>query len=165
MSNEGALAGLRVLDVSTLFAGPMAAMHLGDLGADVIKVEPPSGDNLRAVGPMRNPGMGHLYLHLNRNKRSVVLDLKTPEGLAACLKLAESCDALLSHRARRQEIAMSFVCESLYLHPGLTRHSRVVVHFKHPEDGQNAEARFRIPGFREIKICPEKSYLAWERSG
>ncbi|KAG1319088.1 hypothetical protein G6F63_014907 [Rhizopus arrhizus] len=59
---------------------------------------------MRAVGPMRNPGMGHLYLHLNRNKRSIVLDLKTPEGLDACLKLAESCDALL-YNIRPQAMA------------------------------------------------------------
>ncbi|KAG1185136.1 hypothetical protein G6F35_014941 [Rhizopus arrhizus] len=84
--------------------GPYATQILADLGADVIKVEPPSGDNMRAVGPMRNPGMGHLYLHLNRNKRSIVLDLKTPEGLDACLKLAESCDALL-YNIRPQAMA------------------------------------------------------------
>lgn len=100
----GPLAGVRILDLSSVVMGPYATQVLGDLGADVIKVEPPAGDNLRAVGPMRNPGMGHLYLHLNRNKRSVVLDLKTPEGLEACLKLAESCDALL-YNIRPQAMA------------------------------------------------------------
>ncbi len=103
-ASSGPLAGVRILDLSSVVMGPYATQVLGDLGADVIKVEPPSGDNLRAVGPMRNPGMGHLYLHLNRNKRSVVLDLKTPEGLAACLKLAESCDALL-YNIRPQAMA------------------------------------------------------------
>jgi len=91
----GPLAGLRILDLSSIVMGPYATQVLGDLGADVVKVEPPSGDNLRAVGPMRNPGMGHLYLHLNRNKRSIVLDLKTAAGREACLRLAEGCDALL----------------------------------------------------------------------
>jgi crotonobetainyl-CoA:carnitine CoA-transferase CaiB-like acyl-CoA transferase len=100
----GPLAGVRILDLSTVVMGPYATQVLADLGADVIKVEPPAGDNLRAVGPMRNPGMGHIYLHLNRNKRSVVLDLKTPEGLEACLKLAESCDALL-YNIRPQAMA------------------------------------------------------------
>jgi len=100
----GPLAGVRILDLSTVVMGPYATQVLADLGADVIKVEPPAGDNMRAVGPMRNPGMGHIYLHLNRNKRSVVLDLKTPEGLAACLKLAESCDALL-YNIRPQAMA------------------------------------------------------------
>src|SRR5690606_16535585 len=58
-------------------------------------IEPPSGDNLRAVAPRRNPGMGALSLHLNRNKRSVVLDLKTETGQAACLRLANSAEVLL----------------------------------------------------------------------
>ncbi|QKH39284.1 CoA transferase [Achromobacter pestifer] len=101
---DGPLAGVRILDLSAVVMGPYATQVLADLGADVIKVEPPAGDNMRAVGPMRNPGMGHIYLHLNRNKRSVVLDLKTPEGLAACLKLAESCDALL-YNIRPQAMA------------------------------------------------------------
>ncbi|MDH3065038.1 CoA transferase [Achromobacter insolitus] len=100
----GPLAGLRILDLSTVVMGPYATQVLADLGADVIKVEPPAGDNMRAVGPMRNPGMGHIYLHLNRNKRSIVLDLKTPEGLTACLKLAEDCDALL-YNIRPQAMA------------------------------------------------------------
>jgi crotonobetainyl-CoA:carnitine CoA-transferase CaiB-like acyl-CoA transferase len=100
----GPLAGVRILDLSSVVMGPYATQVLGDLGADVIKVEPPAGDNMRAVGPMRNPGMGHIYLHLNRNKRSIVLDLKTPEGLEACLKLAESCDALL-YNIRPQAMA------------------------------------------------------------
>lgn len=92
---KGPLAGVRILDLSAVVMGPYATQILGDLGADVIKVEPPSGDNMRAVGPMRNPGMGALYLHLNRNKRSVVLDLKSEAGRAACLRLAESADVLL----------------------------------------------------------------------
>jgi len=100
----GPLSGVRILDLSSVVMGPYATQILADLGADVIKVESTSGDNMRAVGPMRNPGMGHLYLHLNRNKRSIVLDLKTPEGREACLQLAESCDALL-YNIRPQAMA------------------------------------------------------------
>jgi len=102
--NAGPLAGVRILDLSSVVMGPYATQVLGDLGADVIKVEPFAGDNMRAVGPMRNAGMGHLYLHLNRNKRSIVLDLKTPGGREACLRLAEGCDALL-YNIRPQAMA------------------------------------------------------------
>jgi crotonobetainyl-CoA:carnitine CoA-transferase CaiB-like acyl-CoA transferase len=98
------LTGVRILDLSAVVMGPYATQILGDLGADVIKVEPPSGDNMRAVGPMRNTGMGALYLHLNRNKRSVVLNLKTPEGRQACLDLAKTADVLL-YNTRPQAMA------------------------------------------------------------
>ncbi|MFJ1298840.1 CaiB/BaiF CoA transferase family protein [Pseudomonadota bacterium AL_CKDN230030165-1A_HGKHYDSX7] len=100
----GPLAGVRILDLSSVVMGPYATQILGDLGADIIKVESPTGDNMRAVGPMRNPGMGHLHLHLNRNKRSVVLDLKTEAGRRACLTLAEGCDAML-YNIRPQAMA------------------------------------------------------------
>src|SRR3546814_12930932 len=59
----GPLDGIRILDLSSVVMGPYATQILGDLGADIIKVEPPAGDNMRAVGPMRNPGMGAIYLH------------------------------------------------------------------------------------------------------
>lgn len=101
---QGPLSGVRILDLSSVVMGPYATQVLADLGADVIKVESPDGDTMRAVGPMRNSGMGHLNLHLNRNKRSIVLNLKTEEGREACLKLAQSCDALL-YNIRPQAMA------------------------------------------------------------
>ena len=100
----GPLHGLRILDLTAVVMGPYATQTLGDLGADVIKVEPPAGDNLRAVGPMRHAGMGAMALHLNRNKRSIVLDLKQPEGRDACLRLATDCDALI-YNVRPQAMA------------------------------------------------------------
>ncbi|SHH67307.1 CaiB/BaiF CoA transferase family protein [Pollutimonas bauzanensis] len=103
-SSAGPLDGIRILDLSSVVMGPYATQILGDLGADVIKLESPAGDNMRAVGPMRNPGMGAMYLHLNRNKRSIVLDLKTPQGRQACLDLARTVDVLL-YNVRPQAMA------------------------------------------------------------
>jgi crotonobetainyl-CoA:carnitine CoA-transferase CaiB-like acyl-CoA transferase len=91
----GPLNGLTVLDLSSVVLGPMASQYLGDMGADVIKIEPPEGDVTRMIGPRRSDKMGALFLANNRNKRSVVLDLKTPAGKSALLKLSARCDVLM----------------------------------------------------------------------
>jgi crotonobetainyl-CoA:carnitine CoA-transferase CaiB-like acyl-CoA transferase len=83
-----------VIDVTTVFMGPSATQMMGDLGADVIKVEAPDGDGVRKIGPNGHDGMGPLFLNLNRNKRSIVLDLKTEAGVEAVLKLAAGADVL-----------------------------------------------------------------------
>ncbi len=93
--NRGPLAGVRILDLTAVVMGPYATQILGDMGADIIKVESPQGDNMRWVGPMKNPGMGHIFLHANRNKRSLVLDLKQSQGREALLKLAAKSDVLV----------------------------------------------------------------------
>ncbi len=94
MSAAGPLSGVRVIDVTTVFMGPSATQMLGDLGADVIKVEAPGGDSTRRIGPCGDQGMGPLYLGLNRNKRSIVLDLKQADGRAALLELVKDADVL-----------------------------------------------------------------------
>jgi crotonobetainyl-CoA:carnitine CoA-transferase CaiB-like acyl-CoA transferase len=93
----GPLRGVRVLDFTTVLMGPSATQILGDLGADVVKVEAAAGDAMRWIGPWRHEGMGPLFLWANRNKRGLVLDLKTPEGKAAALALAASADVLVSN--------------------------------------------------------------------
>ena len=91
------LAGLRVLDMTSLAMGPLAAQILGDYGADVVKVEPPSGDAFRDTIPMNSPGMGHAYLQFNRNKRSLAIDLKAPAARDAFTKLIEQADIIVSN--------------------------------------------------------------------
>ncbi|MBX9943757.1 MAG: CoA transferase [Reyranella sp.] len=91
----GPLAGVRILDCTTVVLGPWAAQQLGDLGADVVKIEPPEGDTTRQLGPGRTPGMAAFYLGCNRSKRSIVLDLKQDSGRKALFKLAETADVLM----------------------------------------------------------------------
>jgi len=96
-TSSGPLCGVRVVDLTAVLMGPSATQILGDLGADVIKVEPAQGDSMRWIGPYRHEGMGPLFLQANRNKRSVIFDLKSPEGRAALLDLAAHADVLVSN--------------------------------------------------------------------
>lgn len=98
------LHGIRVLDLTSYLMGPFATQILGDMGADVIKIEPHEGDLVRMIGPARSPGMGGMFMQCNRNKRSLVLDLKQPAGRDAVLKLAERADILV-HNVRPQAMA------------------------------------------------------------
>ncbi|MES2631626.1 MAG: CoA transferase [Pseudomonadota bacterium] len=100
----GPLAGIRVVDLTAVLLGPTATQILGDMGADVIKIEAPGGDATRGAGAARNPGMGSLFMHINRNKRSLVLDLKQPAGLEVLLKLLKTADVLF-HNMRPQAMA------------------------------------------------------------
>jgi crotonobetainyl-CoA:carnitine CoA-transferase CaiB-like acyl-CoA transferase len=102
--NHGPLDGLKVVDMTSVLMGPFASQMLADMGADVIKVEAPAGDMVRQIGPARHAGMGPVFLNANRNKRSVVLDLKHPEGLAALKRLLVDADVLM-YNVRPQAMA------------------------------------------------------------
>src|SRR5262245_5756797 len=100
----GPLAGVRILDCTTVVLGPWAAQQLGDLGADIIKIEPPEGDTTRQLGPRRNKDMAAFFLGCNRNKRSIVLDLKKDDGRATLFRLAKDADVLM-HNYRPEPAA------------------------------------------------------------
>ena len=91
----GPLEGVRVVDLTMNVLGPMATQVLGDAGADVIKVEAPDGDPMRRIGPCRSEGMAAYFYQLNRNKRSVVLDLKQPGSQAAMFRLVAAADVFV----------------------------------------------------------------------
>ena len=98
MNNAGALDGIRVLDLTRILAGPMCAMMLGDMGADVIKVEPPgTGDDTRTWGPPFVGGEAAYFLGLNRNKRSMTLNMAVPDGQAILADLIRRCDVLVEN--------------------------------------------------------------------
>jgi crotonobetainyl-CoA:carnitine CoA-transferase CaiB-like acyl-CoA transferase len=101
---SGPLSGVKVLDLTSVLMGPYATQILGDYGAEVIKVESPAGDVMRDVGPMRNPRMGPIFLNTNRNKRSIVLDLKQSAARDVVLRLARDTDVFV-YNVRPQAMA------------------------------------------------------------
>ena len=94
-------------DLTTVVLGPLATQILGDLGAEVIKVESPDGDVMRYAGPARHPEMGHVFLNLNRNKRSLVLDLKQPDAAPVLRALAAQSDVLMHNMRDRKSTRLN----------------------------------------------------------
>src|SRR5215469_8748695 len=97
MTSPPLLAGLRVLDMTQVLSGPFGAQILADLGAEVIKLEPPTGDLARAMQPHFIGNDSVYFISLNRNKRSVAVDLKTPEGVDLVRRLAARCDVVVEN--------------------------------------------------------------------
>jgi crotonobetainyl-CoA:carnitine CoA-transferase CaiB-like acyl-CoA transferase len=98
------LAGIRILDMTTVMLGPYATQMLGDYGADVVKIESPGGDSTRTTGPSVEPGMAATFIGANRSKRSIVLDLKQAAARAALLVLIDTADVLI-YSMRPQKMA------------------------------------------------------------
>lgn len=95
--SPGPLDGLRVLDITSVIMGPYATQLLGDLGADVISVEPPRGDANRAMGPGPTRQFSGVALNLLRNKRNVTVDFKQPDGHAALMAILATCDVFITN--------------------------------------------------------------------
>src|SRR5215471_9218347 len=96
--STGALAGIRIVDLTRILAGPLCAMMLGDMGADVIKVEPPgTGDDTRTWGPPFAEGEAAYFLGVNRNKRSVTLNMAVPTGQRILADLIAKADVLIDN--------------------------------------------------------------------
>lgn len=96
-SPEGPLKGIKVIDITSMITGPLCAQMLGDLGADVVKIEPTHGEITRWVSPPQKADLTGFYCQMNRNKRSLALDLKSPEGIEVVKKLAAEADILVEN--------------------------------------------------------------------
>lgn len=101
---NGPLAGVRVVDLTTMIMGPYATQIMADMGADVIKIEPPAGDPVRNISEGPTPGMSAVFVNVNRGKRSLVLDLKTKEGMDVLRELIKTADIFI-HSQRSKAIA------------------------------------------------------------
>jgi crotonobetainyl-CoA:carnitine CoA-transferase CaiB-like acyl-CoA transferase len=104
VASQGPLAGVRVVDLTAMVMGPYCTQIMADMGADVIKVEPPAGDNTRYISVGPAPGMSGVYINVNRGKRAIVLDLRTDEGKTALRALVATADVFI-HSMRAKAIA------------------------------------------------------------
>src|SRR6476646_7468225 len=104
MDKAGPLDGVRVIDLTAMVMGPYCTQIMADMGADVIKVEPPAGDNTRYISVGPAPGMSGVYVNVNRGKRAIVLDLQTDAGADALRALVETADVFI-HSMRAKAVA------------------------------------------------------------
>src|SRR5690554_2890749 len=104
MKHTGPLSGIRVIDLTAMVMGPYCTQIMADMGADVIKVEPPAGDNTRYISVGPEPGLGGVFVNVNRGKRSIVLDLRSEEGKNALRELVKTGDVFI-HSMRAKAIA------------------------------------------------------------
>jgi crotonobetainyl-CoA:carnitine CoA-transferase CaiB-like acyl-CoA transferase len=141
--STGPLAGIRILDLTAVVLGPLATQILGDYGAEVIKIEGPEGDLMRANGVSLHPGMSSVFLAINRNKRSLAIDLKSPEGKAILRRLIPTVDALVHNMRVAAVDRLGFGYEAVAaLNPG-------IVYCAAPGFGQDGPDRDK-PAFDDI---------------
>lgn len=107
------LAGIHVLDLTSVLMGPYATQILAQFGAEVVKLEPPEGDVMRHAGAKRNPAMGHVYLHANRGKRSIVVDLKRPEARPVIERLVRRADVLVYNQRPQAMVRLGLSYEAV----------------------------------------------------
>jgi len=133
---KGPLTGVRVIDLTVNVLGPVATQVLGDMGADVIKVESMNGDPNRETGPGRHPGMSAMHMNVNRNKRSVTLNLKSAEGMEALMRLVEGADVFVHSMRPTAARRLGISYESI-----LSRNPRIIYAFGpgYRQDGPNRD--------------------------
>lgn len=112
----GPLKGIRIVDLSTVLMGPYATQILGDMGAEVIKVESPEGDVIRQIGPSTHQQLGPLFLNSNRSKRSIALDLKTEQGHQLLLRLLSDADVLVTNIRPKAMARLGLTYEAVSAH-------------------------------------------------
>jgi succinate---hydroxymethylglutarate CoA-transferase len=153
------LSGVRVLDFTRLFAGPFCTMLLADLGADVVKLEPPEGDPTRVQGPPFFDGSGMSFLAANRNKRSITLDLKSPQQLETARELALQADVIVENF--RPDVMKKFGLD----YETLSKVNPKLIYMA--MSGMGADGPFSKKGALDLTIQAEAGYmsLTGERDG
>lgn len=125
MTATGPLAGVRVLDLTSVMLGPYCTRIMADLGADVTKVEPASGDDARWIGPARSPGMGATFMILNSGKRSLAVNLKDPRGRAALSKLIQRTDVVVHSMRAEAAGRLALTYKDVAVHNPRVVHSTI----------------------------------------
>ena len=155
----GSLAGIRVLDLTTIYSGPIAAAILGDQGADVIKVESPRGDFMRHPGAAQRNGVGGAFAMMNRNKRGVVIDLSLPDGKAVFHRLVEGADVVVENYRPGVMERLGIGCDTLRgINPKLVFASINGVGHRGPYAGRRVYDAVvqSISGFGSLQSDPAK---------
>ncbi len=150
------LDGIRVVDLTNMLMAPYTTQVMGDMGADVIKIEAPEGDPIRKIGPLRHSEMGPIFLNTNRSKRSVVLNLKTDDGYAALVELLRGADVLVYNRRPRVMERLRLSYETVrqinprIIYAGLYGYGQDGPYAKKPAFDDLIQGAVAIPSFARI---------------